>query len=322
MISALRCPRCCVILAATGALRGVLDLRTPLIVDDRGEHRSTSCSTSSFVYGFDLGIRGAAAGTAIAQWVAAIWLGVVVVRRARRASAVDPPAYGRDRAGRLATASRCWSGRSRCEPRSCWRPWSRPSSATCRLRPTRSRRRRHVPRLRPRRDRDRRADPDRPHAGRRRRRRHPRADQPDDRRGASSPASWLPCARRQRALLARLFSPDPAVQDALVPALLVVAVIQPLSGVVFVLDGVLIGAGDGAYLAWAGLPVLAAYAPLALAVGWTRRRLHLAVDRLRRIHRGATGDVVATTARRPVDGARHLRSDTDVDDRSSTPPAD
>jgi Na+-driven multidrug efflux pump len=68
-------------------------------------------------------------------------------------------------------------------------------------------------------------------------------------------------------LLARLFSPDPSVQDALVPALLVVALIQPLSGVVFVLDGVLIGAGDGTYLAWAGLAVLAVYAPFALAVG-------------------------------------------------------
>ena len=68
-------------------------------------------------------------------------------------------------------------------------------------------------------------------------------------------------------LLARLFSPDPAVQQALVPALLVVALIQPLSGVVFVLDGVLIGAGDGPYLAWAGLAVLAVYTPCALAVG-------------------------------------------------------
>jgi MATE family, multidrug efflux pump len=36
-----------------------------------------------------------------------------------------------------------------------------------------------------------------------------------------------------------------------------------VSGVVFVLDGVLIGAGDGAYLAWAGLITLAIYAPLA-----------------------------------------------------------
>ena len=36
-------------------------------------------------------------------------------------------------------------------------------------------------------------------------------------------------------------------------------------GVVFVLDGVLIGAGDGAYLAWAGLVVLAVYAPVRAA---------------------------------------------------------
>jgi Na+-driven multidrug efflux pump len=35
--------------------------------------------------------------------------------------------------------------------------------------------------------------------------------------------------------------------------------------VVFVLDGVLIGAGDGRYLALAGLLTLVVYAPLALA---------------------------------------------------------
>ncbi|MGH8966986.1 MAG: MATE family efflux transporter, partial [Actinomycetes bacterium] len=67
-------------------------------------------------------------------------------------------------------------------------------------------------------------------------------------------------------VLPPLFSPDQAVQDALVPALVAVALIQPISGIVFVLDGVLIGAGDGAYLAWAGIIVLAAYAPLAGAV--------------------------------------------------------
>ncbi|MGZ4504840.1 MAG: MATE family efflux transporter, partial [Nocardioidaceae bacterium] len=33
--------------------------------------------------------------------------------------------------------------------------------------------------------------------------------------------------------------------------------------VVFVLDGVLIGAGDGRYLAWGGVVVLAVFAPLA-----------------------------------------------------------
>ena len=51
---------------------------------------------------------------------------------------------------------------------------------------------------------------------------------------------------------------------ALVPVLLVIAAIQPVSGIVFVLDGLLIGAGDGRYLAWAGILTLAVYAPGAL----------------------------------------------------------
>lgn len=61
--------------------------------------------------------------------------------------------------------------------------------------------------------------------------------------------------------LGSLFTPDPAVHTALVPVLLVIAVGQPLAGVVFVLDGVLIGAGDGRYLAWAGSVVLLVAAP-------------------------------------------------------------
>jgi Na+-driven multidrug efflux pump len=48
--------------------------------------------------------------------------------------------------------------------------------------------------------------------------------------------------------------------------LLVVAVTSPVSGVVFVLDGVLMGAGDGTYLAWAMLLTLAVFAPGALLV--------------------------------------------------------
>jgi putative MATE family efflux protein len=68
-------------------------------------------------------------------------------------------------------------------------------------------------------------------------------------------------------VLGALFTDDPAVQDLLVPVLLVAALGQPIAGVVFVLDGVLIGAGDGAYLARGGLVTLAVYAPLALATG-------------------------------------------------------
>ncbi|WP_371616825.1 MATE family efflux transporter [Streptomyces sp. NBC_00454] len=63
-----------------------------------------------------------------------------------------------------------------------------------------------------------------------------------------------------------LFTSDPAVEDALLPALLVAAVSQPVSGIVFILDGVLMGAGDGRYLAWAMLLTLAVFAPAALLV--------------------------------------------------------
>jgi putative MATE family efflux protein len=69
-------------------------------------------------------------------------------------------------------------------------------------------------------------------------------------------------------VLGGLFTEDPQVRDALLPVLLVAACFQPVAGVVFVLDGVLIGAGDGRYLAWGGVAVLAAFAPLAaVAVG-------------------------------------------------------
>ncbi|RAS33471.1 putative MATE family efflux protein [Streptomyces avidinii] len=69
-----------------------------------------------------------------------------------------------------------------------------------------------------------------------------------------------------RPLFVPLFTSDSSVQDTLLPALLVVALSQPISGVVFVLDGVLMGAGDGRYLAWAMVLTLAVFAPVALLV--------------------------------------------------------
>ncbi|MFF4988843.1 MATE family efflux transporter [Streptosporangium saharense] len=72
-------------------------------------------------------------------------------------------------------------------------------------------------------------------------------------------------------VVARPFVPgvfDVSAQTAehLLGPLLVVALLQPVAGVVFVLDGVLIGAGDQRYLAWAGLWTTLAYLPVALAV--------------------------------------------------------
>lgn len=66
--------------------------------------------------------------------------------------------------------------------------------------------------------------------------------------------------------LAALFTRDPDVRVAVTVALVVVAVTLPMAGWVFVLDGVLIGAGDGRYLAVVGMVTLAVYAPAALAV--------------------------------------------------------
>ena len=69
-----------------------------------------------------------------------------------------------------------------------------------------------------------------------------------------------------------LFTADPAVARLVGQVVLVVALQVPLAGVVYVLDGILIGAGDARYLALAGLVSLVVYLPVAL---WVR---HLARD--------------------------------------------
>lgn len=68
-----------------------------------------------------------------------------------------------------------------------------------------------------------------------------------------------------------LFTPDPAVQESLRAALWVLMLAQPVAGYVFVLDGVLMGAGDAPYLARAGVVTALVTLPFAAAVwaaGW------------------------------------------------------
>ncbi|MBB5750525.1 MATE family efflux transporter [Micrococcus sp. TA1] len=65
-----------------------------------------------------------------------------------------------------------------------------------------------------------------------------------------------------------LFTPDPAVRAAATAGLLVLAASQPVSGFVFVLDGVLIGAGDARYLALAGVVNLVVYLPALAGLAW------------------------------------------------------
>lgn len=74
-------------------------------------------------------------------------------------------------------------------------------------------------------------------------------------------------------VLGHLFTGDADVVALLTPVLLVAALGQPVAGVVFVLDGVLIGAGDGRYLARAGVLTLVAYAPVAIACGYLETSL-------------------------------------------------
>lgn len=62
--------------------------------------------------------------------------------------------------------------------------------------------------------------------------------------------------------LAWVFTPDPEVQRLFALSLLVLAVGQPLAAYVFILDGVLIGAQDVRYLGLAGLFTLVAYLPV------------------------------------------------------------
>ena len=63
-----------------------------------------------------------------------------------------------------------------------------------------------------------------------------------------------------------VFTGSAQVASLVQPALLVLAVAQPICGIVFVLDGVLMGAGDARYLAVAGGLTLVPYLPALLAV--------------------------------------------------------
>jgi putative MATE family efflux protein len=69
-----------------------------------------------------------------------------------------------------------------------------------------------------------------------------------------------------RPVLPALFTDDPAVRGALLAVLWFVAAQQPLNAAVFVLDGVLIGAGDLRYLAGAMAAASALFIPAAAVV--------------------------------------------------------
>lgn len=66
--------------------------------------------------------------------------------------------------------------------------------------------------------------------------------------------------------IASLFTPDAAVRQIVAAGIVVIAIGLPIGAVVFSLDGVLIGAGDGRYLAVAGVVNLAVVAPVMIVL--------------------------------------------------------
>ncbi|MEU3600826.1 MATE family efflux transporter [Streptomyces sp. NPDC006798] len=264
-ISALGIPAMLIVLAATGVLRGLQDTRTPLYVA-LGGFTANGVLNVLLVYGAGFGIAGSAWGTVIAQYgMAAAYL-VVVVRGARehRAS-LRPHAAGilaNARAGvpllirtlslravlMIATAVAARLGDTDIAAHQiALSLWSLMAFALDAI----------------------------AIAGQAIIGRYLGAGDTEGAReacrrmvhwGIASGVVLGVLLVATSPLFLPLFSGDPAVHDALLPALLVVAVTQPIAGVVYVLDGVLMGAGDGRYLAGAMLVTLALFAPAALLV--------------------------------------------------------
>ena len=256
-----------IMLAATGVLRGLQDTRTPLQVAVVGNVLNIALNVV-LVYGLDLGIAGSAIGSVIAQVVSAAWLVVVVVRASREHGAPLTPDLPGIRAAahaavalvirtlalracllvgtyavtRVGTDGRDVTVATHQVAITLWtflafaldaiaiaaQALTGRALGSGDVESTRRLTRRMI------------------------------------RWGWGSGLVAGLALAAVSPFVGVLFTSDPAVQDLLVPVLLVAAIGQPLAGVVFVLDGVLIGAGDGRFLAWAGIVVLAAYAPAAL----------------------------------------------------------
>ncbi|MFI6285655.1 MATE family efflux transporter [Streptomyces sp. NPDC051018] len=264
-ISSLGIPAMLIVFAATGVLRGLHDTRTPLYVA-LGGFTANAALNAGLVYGAGFGIAGSAWGTVIAQYgMAAAYL-VVVVRGARRHKASLRPEAAGIRASAqagvpllirtlslravlmIATAVAARLGDAEIAAHqivlSLWNLMAFALDAIA-------------------------------IAGQAIIGRYLGAGDGEGARvacrrmvqwGMASGVVLGLLLVISRPLFVPLFSSDPTVHDTLLPALLVVALIQPVAGVVFVLDGVLMGAGDGPYLARAMLVTLAVFAPVALLV--------------------------------------------------------
>ena len=251
-----------VMLAATGILRGLQDTRTPMLVAVAGNLANVGLNLW-LVYGLDLGIAGSALGTVVAQAASAAALVVVVVRAARRHAASLRPSWAGVRgagaagvplllrtvtlrAGLLVMTygATTLGDADLAAMQVAMTIWTFLAFTLDAI-----------------------AIAAQAITG--------RSLGAGDRAGTRAVTArmlrWgVVGGIATGALLAvtspwlgALFTEDQVVRDLLVPVLLVAALAQPVAGVVFVLDGVLIGAGDGRYLARVGLVVLVVFAPAA-----------------------------------------------------------
>lgn len=264
-ISSLGIPAMLVVMAATGVLRGLQDTRTPLYVALAG-FAANAALNAGLVYGAGLGIAGSAWGTVIAQFAMVAAYLVVVVRGAKRHHAsLRPDAAGIRACAQagapllvrtlslravllIATAIAARLGDAQVAAHqivlSLWSLLAFALDAIA-------------------------------IAGQAIIGRYLGAGDSEGAKvacrrmvqwGAAVGVVLGALVLLSRPLFVPLFTGDRTVQDVLLPALMVVALTQPVSGVVFVLDGVLMGAGDGTYLAWAMLVTLAVFIPAALLV--------------------------------------------------------
>lgn len=87
-------PGMLIVIAANGLLRGMQDTRTPLVVALIG-FAGNALLNALFIYGFGLGIAGSAIGTVIAQWgMAAVYVGLAIREARRRSVALRPGLRG------------------------------------------------------------------------------------------------------------------------------------------------------------------------------------------------------------------------------------
>ncbi|MCL3863256.1 MATE family efflux transporter [Actinotalea sp. K2] len=258
-------PGMLVVLAATGVLRGMLDTRTPLWVAASGAVVNAVLSVA-LVLGLGMGVAGSGLGTAITQIGMGVVLGVVVVRGARRSgTALRPSGAGvltgvhtgtpllvRTLSLRLAILLTIWVAAGLGTVTLAGHQvvnalWGLTAFALDAL-----------------------AIAAQALVGRS----LGAGDLTATRTVLRRTLLWGTCAGGVLGVvlgaagwwIAPLFTTDPEVRRAVALTLLVVAVTLPMAGWVFVLDGVLIGAGDGRYLAVVGMITLVVYAPAALAV--------------------------------------------------------